>query len=292
MTSNTNIIQVRGLAKKFGATTVLHGIDFSVPSGRICGLIGHNGAGKTTAINAILGLSDYQGEVLVMGREPYSNRADLMKEVAFVSDVACLPRFLRVNELLDLMVNIHPGFELERAVELIEDTDIRSSARIRTLSKGMLAQLHLAIVMAIRARLLVLDEPTLGLDITFRKKFYRRLVEDYLDENRSILITTHQVDEIEFLLTDLIFLKEGRIVLNEDMERISSRFAQVLVSPDKVEQARKKLPIFDTVQLGQTIMIFDDLDLSRAREFGQVSTPSVSDLFVAMMENPSLDNGE
>ena len=291
MHDGANIIEVRGLSKKFGASRVLHGIDFSVPSGRIYGLIGHNGAGKTTAINAILGLTDYEGDVSVLGREPYRNRPELMKDVAFISDVASLPRFLRVSELLDLMVHLHPNFVLARAAELIADTDIRLSSRIRTLSKGMMAQLHLAIVMAINARLLVLDEPTLGLDITFRKRFYRRLVEDYMDENRSILITTHQVDEIEFLLTNLIFLRKGRIVLDEDMDQIASRFTQIVVSPDMVAAAEAENPVFRAVQLGQNIMIFDGLDAAKAREFGHVTTPSVSDLFVALMEKPNSESG-
>ncbi|VAW16651.1 hypothetical protein MNBD_ALPHA11-1303 [hydrothermal vent metagenome] len=284
MTNIETIVEVRGLGKKFGSTQVLKGIDFSIPNGRIYGLIGHNGAGKTTAINALLGLTAYDGEVKVLGKEPFANRADLMADIAFISDVASLPRFLKVLELLQLMDDIHPNFNREKAEQFLSDTDIRLSSKVKSLSKGMLAQLHLGIVMAIDAKLLVLDEPTLGLDITFRKKFYRRLVEDYMSENRSILITTHQVDEIEFLLTDLIFLKGGEIVLDAGMDEISRRFCQITVSADMVEQAKAQKPIFSTVQLGQNIMIFDGLEKSKAESFGPMTTPSVSDLFVALME--------
>jgi len=285
MTNIETIVEVQGLGKKFGSTQVLKGIDFSIPSGRIYGLIGHNGAGKTTAINALLGLTAYDGEVKVLGKEPFANRADLMADIAFISDVASLPRFLKVLELLQLMDDIHPNFNRDKAEQFLSDTDIRLSSKVKSLSKGMLAQLHLGIVMAIDAKLLVLDEPTLGLDITFRKKFYRRLVEDYMSENRSILITTHQVDEIEFLLTDLIFLKGGEIVLDAGMDEISNRFCQIIVSADMVEQAKAQKPIFSVVQLGQNIMIFDGLEKSKAESFGPMTTPSVSDLFVALMED-------
>ncbi|HHB83834.1 MAG TPA: ABC transporter ATP-binding protein [Devosia sp.] len=278
------IVQVRGLSKGYGKTKVLHGIDFTIPAGKIYGLIGHNGAGKTTAINTLLGLTNYEGDVRVLGLEPFANRAELMRDIAFISDVASLPRFLKVNQLLNLMEGIHPNFVRQNAEQMLEDTDIRGTAKIKSLSKGMLAQLHLAVVMAIDARLLVLDEPTLGLDITFRKKFYRRLVEDYMSENRSILITTHQVDEIEFLLSDLIFIREGDVVLNASMDDISQRFVQVLVSAEQVTEAMNKQPIFSTKQLGQNIMIFDGLDMETAESFGTTSTPSVSDLFVALME--------
>ncbi len=289
--SDAPIVEVRGLTKKFGNTEILHGISFTIPTGRIYGLIGHNGAGKTTAINALLGLTDYQGDVRVLGLEPFANRAELMRDTAFISDVASLPRFLKVSQMLDMMVGIHPNFIKQKALDMLEDTDIRANAKIKSLSKGMLAQLHLAVVMAIDAKLLVLDEPTLGLDITYRKKFYRRLMEEYMSENRSILITTHQVDEIEFLLTDLIFIRDGDIVLDASMENISSRFSQVLVAPQNVEQAQANKPIFSVKQLGQNIMIFDGLDLGTAQEFGEVSTPSISDLFVALMERDPKNKG-
>ncbi len=291
MQTSENIVEVKGLSKKFGSTQVLHAIDFAIPRGRIYGLIGHNGAGKTTAINTILGLTDYEGSVSVLGHEPFANRAEMMRDIAFISDVASLPRFLKVYQLLDLMVGVHPNFQLEKALDMLKDTDIRSSVKIKSLSKGMLAQLHLAVVMAIDAKLLVLDEPTLGLDITFRKKFYRRLVEDYMSEDRSILITTHQVDEIEFLLTDLMFLRDGNVVLDASMEDIGKRFTQVLVAPENVDAAKAEKPIFATKQLGQNIMIFDGLDREAAEALGAVSNPSVSDLFVALMERQPTSAG-
>ena len=289
--TGTPIVEVRGLSKKFGSTEILHSIDFSIPKGRIYGLIGHNGAGKTTAINALLGLTDYEGDVSVLGLEPFANRAELMLNTAFISDVASLPRFLKVDQMLTMMQGIHPKFDIDKALDLLQDTDIRGNVKIKSLSKGMLAQLHLAIVMAIDAKLLVLDEPTLGLDITFRKKFYRRLVEEYMSEDRSILITTHQVDEIEFLLTDLIFIRDGSIVLDASMENISNRFSQILVAADKVELAIAQNPIFAVKQLGQNIMIFDGLDQVTAASFGDVSSPSISDLFVALMEREPKNKG-
>lgn len=284
MPENANIVEVQGLSKKFGSNQVLHAIDFSIPRGRIYGLIGHNGAGKTTAINALLGLTSCQGLVRVLGLEPYKSRSELMRDVAFISDVASLPRFLKVSELLELTADLHPNFSRDKALEFLKGTDIRLGAKIKALSKGMLAQLHLSIVMAIDAKLLVLDEPTLGLDITFRKKFYRRLLEDYMNEERSILITTHQVDEIEFLLSDLIFLREGKIVLDASMSAIANRFVQVAVTKDMLEPARAQNPIYATSVLGQDIMIFDRLAPDKAGELGATSTPSVSDLFVALME--------
>jgi ABC-2 type transport system ATP-binding protein len=292
MPENANIVEVQGLSKKFGANQVLHGIDFSIPSGRIYGLIGHNGAGKTTAINALLGLTSCDGSVRVLGLEPYKRRAELMRDVAFISDVASLPRFLKVSELLEMTADLHPNFSMDKALQFLKGTDIRLGAKIKALSKGMLAQLHLGIVMAIDAKLLVLDEPTLGLDITFRKKFYRRLLEDYMNEDRSILITTHQVDEIEFLLTDLIFLREGRVVLDASMSDIASRFVQIGVNKEKLAQARAQNPIYETSILGRNIMIFDGLDSDKASELGEVSAPSVSDLFVALMEPGQTRKGE
>ena len=214
----------------FGSTEILHGLDFDIPPGRIYGLIGHNGAGKTTTLNAMLGLTTYEGTVRVLGEDPFAKRAELMENVAFISDVASLPRFLRVRELFALLTNIHPNFSQEKARSFLEGTDVKPGAKIKNLSKGMIAQLHLAVVMAIDAKLLVLDEPTLGLDITYRKRFYRRLLEDYMTEERTLLITTHQVDEIEFMLSDIMFIRDGELILHMQMETVSTKFTQLLVA--------------------------------------------------------------
>src|ERR1043165_7182555 len=221
------VVTARGLRKKFGGKEILHGLDFDIPPGKIYGLVGHNGAGKTTTLNAMLGLTAYQGSVKVLGLDPYRHRARLMRDVAFISDVASLPRFLRVRELFNLLSDIHPNFSAAKAQDFLDGTDVRSGALIGNLSKGMLAQLHLAVVMAIDAKLLVLDEPTLGLDITYRKRFYRRLLEDYMTDERTLLITTHQVDEIEFMLSDIMFIRDGAVVLHAAMDTIPARFAQV-----------------------------------------------------------------
>jgi len=278
------IVSARGLRKHFGKTEILHGLDFDIPAGRIYGLVGHNGAGKTTTLNALLGLTSYEGTVRVLGEDPYQKRAALMENVAFISDVASLPRFLRVRELFALISNIHPRFDQAKARSFLEGTDVRMEARIKHLSKGMIAQLHLAVVMAIDARLLVLDEPTLGLDITYRKRFYRRLLEDYMTEERTLLITTHQVDEIEFMLSDIMFIREGELILHMQMETVSTKYAQVLVDPANVEAARALGPIYAETRFGQTAMVFDGVDRDRLEAFGAVSTPTLSDLFVALMQ--------
>jgi ABC-2 type transport system ATP-binding protein len=284
---NSPIVTVHGLKKRFGPNEILHGLDFEIPSGRIYGLIGHNGAGKTTTLNAMLGLTSYEGSVQVLGEDPYKHRARLMKHVAFISDVASLPRFLKVRELFAMLFDIHPNFSAERAMSFLEGTDVKPGALIANLSKGMLAQLHLAVVMAIDARLLVLDEPTLGLDITYRKRFYRRLLEDYMTDDRTLLITTHQVDEIEFMLTDIIFIKDGLIVLNSSMEDVGSRFTQVVVPPDNADAARALKPVFAETRFGQTVMVFDGADRAVLEPLGAVTTPSLSDLFVALMSRES-----
>jgi len=278
------IVSARGLRKHFGKTEILHGLDFDIPAGRIYGLVGHNGAGKTTTLNALLGLTSYEGSVRVLGEDPYQKRATLMENVAFISDVASLPRFLRVRELFALISNIHPKFSQEKARGLLEGTDVRMEAKIKHLSKGMIAQLHLAVVMAIDAKLLVLDEPTLGLDITYRKRFYRRLLEDYMTEERTLLITTHQVDEIEFMLSDIMFIRDGDLILHMQMETVSTKYAQVLVDPHNVEAARALGPIYAETRFGQTAMVFDGIDRERLEPFGAVSTPTLSDLFVALMQ--------
>ncbi|MDP1732549.1 MAG: ABC transporter ATP-binding protein [Devosia sp.] len=278
------IVSARGLRKHFGRTEILHGLEFDIPAGRIYGLVGHNGAGKTTTLNALLGLTSYEGTVRVLGKDPYRKRAELMENVAFISDVASLPRFLRVRELFALVSNIHPKFDQGKARAFLEGTDVRMEARIKHLSKGMIAQLHLAVVMAIDARLLVLDEPTLGLDITYRKRFYRRLLEDYMTGERTLLITTHQVDEIEFMLSDIMFIRDGDLVLHMRMETVSTKYAQLLVDPANVAAARALGPIYAETRFGQTAMVFDGVDRERLEALGAVSTPTLSDLFVALMQ--------
>jgi ABC-2 type transport system ATP-binding protein len=278
------IVSARGLRKHFGKTEILHGLDFDIPPGRIYGLVGHNGAGKTTTLNALLGLTSYEGTVRVLGQDPYLKRAELMENVAFLSDVASLPRFLRVRELFALISNIHPKFDQGKARKFLEGTDVKMEARIKHLSKGMIAQLHLAVVMAIDAKLLVLDEPTLGLDITYRKRFYRRLLEDYMTEERTLLITTHQVDEIEFMLSDIMFIRDGDLILHMQMETVSTKYAQLLADPANVEAARALGPINAETRFGQTAMVFDGVDRDRLAPLGTVSTPTLSDLFVALMQ--------
>jgi len=279
------VVSARGLTKRFGNKEILHGLDFDIPAGRIYGLVGHNGAGKTTTLNAILGLSSYEGTVRVLGDDPFSRRAKLMENVAFISDVASLPRFLRVRELFALLTNIHPNFSQEKARSFLDGTDVKMDARIKHLSKGMVAQLHLAVVMAIDAKLLVLDEPTLGLDITYRKRFYRRLLEDYMTEERTLLITTHQVDEIEFMLSDIMFMRDGDLVLHMQMETVSTKFVQLVIADAAhVAAARGLKPIYAETRFGQTVMIFDGVDRDLLSPFGTVSTPTLSDLFVALMQ--------
>ncbi|MEO7224183.1 MAG: ABC transporter ATP-binding protein [Devosia sp.] len=278
-----SIVSVRALKKQFGKTEILHGLDFDIPAGRIYGLVGHNGAGKTTTLNAMLGLTSYEGSVQVLGQDPYQHRARLMKDVAFISDVASLPRFLKVRELFQMLTDIHPNFSGEKAVSFLEGTDVKLGALIGNLSKGMLAQLHLAVVLAIDAKLLVLDEPTLGLDITYRKRFYRRLLEDYMTAERTLLITTHQVDEIEFMLSDIMFIKDGDLILHMPMEDVPSRFSQLVVSSDKAGAARALKPVFAETRFGQTVMVYDGADQATLHGLGAVNTPTLSDLFVALM---------
>lgn len=282
------IVSARGLKKSFGRKEILHGLDFDIPAGRIYGLIGHNGAGKTTTLNAMLGLTSYEGTIRVLGEDPFARRAQLMENVAFISDVASLPRFLRVRELFALLANIHPNFSTEKARSFLEGTDIRPEMKIRTLSKGMIAQLHLAVVMAIDAKLLVLDEPTLGLDITYRKRFYRRLLEDYMTEERTLIITTHQVDEIEFMLSDIMFIRDGALILHMQMETVSEKFSQLVVNDTEAQsKARAYAPVYEETRFGQTVMIFDGVERALLEPLGRVSTPTMSDLFVALMQRPS-----
>lgn len=282
------IVSARGLRKKFGGKEILHGLDFDIPAGRIYGLIGHNGAGKTTTINAMLGLTDCEGTIRVLGADPFAKRAKLMEDVAFISDVASLPRFLRVRELFALLTDIHPKFSPEKAQSFLEGTDIKPELKIKNLSKGMMAQLHLAVVMAIDAKLLVLDEPTLGLDITYRKRFYRRLLEDYMTKDRTLIITTHQVDEIEFMLSDIMFIRDGALILHMPMETVNDKFTQLVVNEAEPQAAARALgPIYEETRFGQTVMIFDGVAPATLEPLGKLSSPTLSDLFVALMQRPT-----
>src|SRR5678810_942048 len=278
-------IEARGLRKAFGATIALDGIDLRVEEGRILGLIGPNGAGKTTALNAILGLTSYDGELKVLGRDPWTNRDELMRDVSFIADVAVLPRWIRVSQLLDYMGGVHPRFDRAKAESFLAKTTIKRTSKVRQLSKGMVAQLHLALVMAIDAKLLVLDEPTLGLDILYRKQFYDSLLNDYFDGNRTIVVTTHQVEELQHILTDLMFMDRGQIVLNCSMEEFESRYAEVTVHPEQIAAARALKPIHERQVFGRSILTFDRVERGRLLQLGEVHTPSISDVFVAVMSN-------
>ena len=280
-------IEARGLRKTFGTTVALDGIDLRVEEGRILGIIGPNGAGKTTALNAILGLTSYQGELKVLGRDPWASRDELMRDVSFIADVAVLPRWIRASQLLDYVAGVHPRFDRAKAEGFLAKTTIKRTKKVRELSKGMVAQLHLALVMAIDARLLVLDEPTLGLDILFRKQFYDSLLNDYFDRSRTIVVTTHQVEEVQDVLTDLIFIDRGRIVLECSMEEFESRYVEVMVHPDHVTGARELKPMQERQVFGRSIMLFDRVDRSQLAAIGDVRTPSIADLFVAVMSPAS-----
>jgi ABC-2 type transport system ATP-binding protein len=277
------VIEAHGLRKAFGNTIALDGIDLQVNEGRILGLIGSNGAGKTTALNAILGLTPYQGELKVLGRNPWAERDELMRDVCFVADVAVLPRWMKVSQALDYVAGVHPRFDRAKAEGFLAKTTIKHSSKVRELSKGMVAQLHLALVMAIDAKLLVLDEPTLGLDILFRKQFYDSLLNDYFDGSRTIIVTTHQVEEIQNVLTDVMFISGGRIVLSCSMEECETRFIELVVDSERAAAARALKPIYERQALGRSILLFDQADRSQLAALGDVRMPSLADLFVAMM---------
>jgi len=281
-------IDARGLRKTYGETVALAGLDLSVEKGRIVGLIGPNGAGKTTALNAMLGLIPYQGNLRVIGCDPWTQRDRLMREVCFISDVAVLPRWIRVSQLLDYVAGIHPRFDRSKAEAFLARTNIGTQQKVRELSKGMVTQLHLALVMAIDAQLLVLDEPTLGLDIVFRKAFYDSLLSDYLERERTVVIATHQVDEVEHVLTDVVFLDRGRIVFNHSVDELESLYHEVAVHPERLVQARALHPLQERQGLGRSIMLFEGVDRERLQELGEVRRPSISELFVAVMENPQV----
>jgi ABC-2 type transport system ATP-binding protein len=278
-------IEARGLRKAFGTTIALDGINLRVEEGRILGLIGPNGAGKTTALNAILGLTPYQGELRVLGRDPWTERDQLMRDVCFIADVAVLPRWVRVSQALDYVAGVHPRFDRAKAESFLAKTSMRRASKVRELSKGMVTQLHLALVMAIDARLLVLDEPTLGLDILYRKQFYDSLLNDYLDHSRTIVVATHQVEEIQHVLTDLMFIDRGRIVFDCSMEEVESRYLEVTVHPEQVAAARALKPMHERQVLGRGILLFDAVDRQQLAALGDVRTPSIADLFVAVMGN-------
>ncbi len=285
------VIEARGLRKTFGTNIALDGIDLHVEQGCILGLIGPNGAGKTTALNAILGLTPYQGELRVLGRDPWHERDQLMRDVCFIADVAVLPRWIRVSQALEYVAGVHPRFDRAKAESFLAKTTIRQNSKVKELSKGMVVQLHLALVLAIDAKLLVLDEPTLGLDIIYRKQFYDSLLNDYYDRNRTIVVSTHQVEELEHIFTDLMFIDRGRIVLSCSMEELESRYLEVAVKPDKTAAARALRPMSERQLFGRSILLFDlkpnSADRQQLTTLGEVHTPSIADLFVALIGSQS-----
>jgi ABC-2 type transport system ATP-binding protein len=298
------VIEARGLRKAFGTTIALDGVNLRVDEGRIVGLIGPNGAGKTTALDAILGLTSYQGELRVLGRDPWTERDQLMRDVCFIADVAVLPRWIKVSQVLEYVAGVHPRFDRAKAESFLAKTTIRRDSKVRQLSKGMVAQLHLALVMAIDARLLVLDEPTLGLDILYRKRFYDSLLNDYYDRSRTIVVTTHQVEEIQNVLTDVMFIDRGRIVFGCSMEEFESRYVEVIVNPEQVAAARALKPMHERPALGRSVLLFDlagdlrvdrganqKLDRQQLSALGEAHTPSLADLFVAVMSNVMSNQG-
>jgi ABC-type multidrug transport system, ATPase component len=282
---NMPVVTARGLRKKYGNKVALDGVDFTIDAGRIVGLIGPNGAGKTTALKAMLGLVPFEGELSVLGRDPRTQRDALMEDVCFIADVAVLPRWMRVDQAIDFVAGVHPRFDRGRCERLLANTKLSPRQRVREMSKGMIVQLHLALVMAIDARLLVLDEPTLGLDILYRKQFYQRLLEDYFDEQKTIIVTTHQVEEIEHILTDVMFIRDGKIVLDASMEEVGDRFVEVLVNADSAESARQLGPVDErAMPFGKTVMLFDGVSRDALSAYGETRIPGLADLFVATMK--------
>ncbi|MCK5424972.1 MAG: ABC transporter ATP-binding protein [Emcibacter sp.] len=280
----TNIITAQNLGKSFGSFQALKNIDLAIQKGQIVGIIGANGAGKTTLLNSFLGLSTYDGDLDVLGLDPYAQRDELMKQICFISDVATLPKWMKVSEALDFVEGVHPSFDREKALTFLAGTSVPLDKKIRKLSKGMIVQVHLALIMSIDAKILVLDEPTLGLDIIYRKKFYKQLLEDFFDEDRTILITTHQVDEIENILSHVVFIREGNIVLNADMEDISAQWMVLNTSPENIDAARGLSPVSEQTMLGRTSFIFNGKERSELSQLGDVTRISLSDLFVTLMD--------
>jgi ABC-2 type transport system ATP-binding protein len=284
-------IEAHGLRKAFGTTIALDGIDLRVEEGRILGLIGPNGAAKSTALNALLGLIPYQGQLSVLGRDPWDEHDELMRDVCFIADVAVLPRWMRVSDAVDYVAGVHPRFDRAKAEGFLARTAIKRGSRVGQLSKGMVTQLHLALVMAIDARLLVLDEPTLGLDLLYRKQFYDSLLNDYFDQTRTIVVTTHQVEEIQHVVTDLMFINRGRIVLDCSMDDVELRYTEVMVYPAQLAAARALEPIQERQVLGRTILLFERVDREKLAALGELRTPGIADLFVALIGNGVSDTG-
>jgi ABC-2 type transport system ATP-binding protein len=281
----TSIIEARGLRKQYrGGKQAVDGVDFSVAPGRIVGLIGRNGAGKTTVIKSLLGLTPYDGSLTVLGRNPMTQRDELMREVSFIADVAVLPKWLKVKHALDYVEGVHPNFNRGRAEAFLASTDVKLTHKVRELSKGMVTQLHLALVLAIKARLLVLDEPTLGLDLLVRRRFYDTLLNDYMDDDRTILVTTHQVEEVEQLLTDVLFIEQGKIVLDTPVDQIGDRYTQLIVNPSQLAAARALRPFSERPVFGRSVLFFENTPRAQLAEFGEVGTPTIADLFVASMQ--------
>lgn len=280
----SSLIQTRGLTKSFGKEQVLRGIDLDIAKGRIVGLIGPNGAGKTTLLKCLLGLSTFQGSVNILGMQPIEQRTALLEQVCFIADTAILPKWMKVSQALDYLQGVHPRFNLERAKDILATTNINAKKRVSELSKGMITQLHLALVMAIDAKLLVLDEPTLGLDLLYRKEFYARLLNDYFDEDRTIIITTHQVEEVEGLLTDLIFIRDGQLILDMPMDQLEQRFVELEVRSDQLDAARALQPVGERPVMGGSVLIYKEVNRIDLQALGKIRTPSVADLFVATMQ--------
>ena len=284
-TTTQSVVSARGLRKVYKNKVALDNTAFDIAPGRIVGLIGPNGAGKTTALKALLGLIPFDGELRVLGRDPRTERDELMNDVCFIADVAVLPRWIRVREAIEFVAGVHPRFDRARCERFLANTQLKPDMKVRELSKGMIVQLHLALVMAIDAKLLVLDEPTLGLDILYRKQFYQRLLEDYFDEEKTIVITTHQVEEVEHILTDVMFIRDGKVVLSAPMEDVGQRYVEVLVNADRTDEARGLKPIDErSLPFGKTVMLFDGIEQSRLTALGETRTPGLADLFVATMK--------
>ena len=285
LASNQSVVSARGLRKAYKNKLALDNTQFEIGAGKIIGLIGPNGAGKTTALKAVLGLIPFEGELKVLGRDPRTQRDELMNDVCFIADVAVLPRWIRVSEAIEFVAGVHPRFDRAKCERFLANTQLKPGMRVREMSKGMIVQLHLALVMAIDAKLLVLDEPTLGLDIMYRKEFYQRLIEDYFDEQKTIIITTHQVEEIEHILTDVMFIRDGKIVLDATMESLGERFVEVLLSADRIDEARAMKPIDErSLPFGKTVMMFDGVPLNQLAALGETRIPGLADLFVANMK--------